>query len=94
MLLALFAFQGMHDLDQMNGLKNSVSLLTSAISIVTSSLAGLVAWPQALVMMAAATIGSYAGAPMAGNFPVALVRSIIIVVRANMTLIFFARIFH
>lgn len=92
-LLALFEFQGMRDLDQMNGLKNGVSLLISAISVVTFSLAGLVAWPQALVMMAAATIGGYAGAPMARMLPVALVRSIIIIVGAIMTLIFFARIF-
>jgi uncharacterized membrane protein YfcA len=43
-LLALFAFQWMRDLDQMNGLKNGVSLLISAISVVTFSLAGLVVW--------------------------------------------------
>jgi hypothetical protein len=45
-------------------------------------------------MMAAATFGGYAGVPMARKLPVALVRFIIVVVGASMTLIFFVRIFR
>ena len=93
-LLALFACWGMRDLDQMNGLKNAISLLISGTSVATFALAGLVAWPQALVMMAAATIGGYAGAPLARRLPTALVRAVIIIVGTAMSLIFFARLLN
>lgn len=65
MLLALFSLWGMRDLNQMNGLKNGLSFIVSAISVATFAAAGLVAWPQAVVMMVAATVGGYLGAPVA-----------------------------
>lgn len=37
----------MRDLNQMNGLKNGLSFIVSAISVANFAAAGLVAWPQA-----------------------------------------------
>ncbi len=54
----------MTDLDRMNALKSGLSFLLSAISVAVFAAAGLVAWPQTVVMMIAATAG-YAGAPLA-----------------------------
>jgi uncharacterized membrane protein YfcA len=68
-LLALFSLWGMRDLNLMNGLKNGLSFVLSAISVATFAAAGLVAWPQAVLMMVAATIGGYAGAPVARALP-------------------------
>ena len=68
-LLALFALWGMTDLNRMNGLKSGLSFLLSAISVAVFATAGLVAWPQAVVMMIAATVGGYAGAPLARALP-------------------------
>lgn len=48
---------GVRHLNQMNGRKNGLSFI-----------AGLVAWPQAVVTMTAAMIGVYLGAPVAGRF--------------------------
>ncbi|TNC60056.1 sulfite exporter TauE/SafE family protein [Rubellimicrobium roseum] len=93
MLLALFSLQGMRDLHQMNGLKNGLSFLLSAISVATFAIAGLVAWPQAIVMMLAATAGGYAGAPLARALPRSAVRAVVIAVGATMSAIFFARNF-
>ncbi|GGE41009.1 UPF0721 transmembrane protein [Agaricicola taiwanensis] len=92
-LLALFSLWGMRDLNAMNGLKNGLSFVLSAISVVTFAVAGLVAWPQALVMMAAATVGGYAGAPVARALPRSVVRAVVIIVGSVMSLIFFARLF-
>jgi uncharacterized membrane protein YfcA len=92
MLLALFSLWGMRDLNAMNGLKTGLSFVLSAISVATFALAGLVAWPQALVMMGAATLGGYAGAPVARALPPALVRAIVIAVGVTMSAIFFARL--
>ncbi len=91
MLLALFALQGMRDLNQMNGLKNVLSCLVSVISVATFAMAGLVAWPQAGVMMVAATVGGYAGAPLARSLPRSVLRGLVIVVGGSMSLIFLAR---
>jgi len=56
-LLALFALWGMEDIHQMNGLKNGLSFALSLISVIAFAAGGLLAWPQAVVMMIAATIG-------------------------------------
>lgn len=91
-LLALFSLWGMRDLNLMNGLKTGLSFVLSAISVATFALAGLVAWPQALVMMAAATAGGYAGAPLARALPRSVVRAVVIVVGTVMSAIFFWRL--
>jgi hypothetical protein len=74
-LLALFTMWGMADIHQMNGLKNAMSFAVSAVSVAVFALAGLVAWPQALAMMVAATVGGYAGAPLSRLLPRAAVRT-------------------
>lgn len=92
-LLALFSLWGMRDLNAMNGLKNALSFVLSAISVATFALAGIVAWPQALTMMIAAVLGGYLGAPIARALPARAVRGIVIAVGATMSAIFFARLF-
>jgi len=92
MLLALFSLWGMRDLNQMNGLKNGLSFIVSAISVATFAAASLVAWPQAVVMMAAATIGGYLGAPVARALPAWMVRAGVITVGAAMSAAFFWRL--
>ena len=82
----------MNDINAMNGLKNGLSFVLSAISVATFAAAGIVAWPQALVMMIAAIVGGYVGAPIARALPANVVRGIVIVVGAAMSAIFFARL--
>lgn len=92
-LLALFSLWGMRDLNKMNGLKTLLSFILSAISVITFAVAGIVEWPQALLMMVAATAGGYAGAPLARILPRAVVKAVVIVVGAVMSAIFFYRLF-
>lgn len=91
-LLALFALWGMQDIHQMNGLKNWLSFALAVISVAAFAFGGLVHWPQAIVMMIAATIGGYAGAPIARALPVNAVRWIVIIVGLGMSAIFFYRL--
>jgi uncharacterized membrane protein YfcA len=91
-LLALFSFWGMRDLNLMNGLKNGLSFMLSAVSVAIFAAAGIVAWPQALLMMVAATIGGYAGAPVARALPISAVRVVVTLVGATMTVAFFCRL--
>ena len=89
MLLALFSMWGMRDLNLMNGLKNGLSFALSAISVATFAAAGLVEWSQALLMMAGATAGGYAGASVARALPGSVVRAIVILIGLTMSAIFF-----
>jgi len=90
-LLALFSAQGMRDLNLMNGLKNVLSFVLSAASVLTFALAGVVYWKEAIVMMMAATVGGYVGARLARRMPVAMVKLIVIIVGLVMTTVFFMR---
>lgn len=92
-LLALFSLWGMRDLNQMNALKNFLSFVLSAISVAAFAVAGIVDWPKALVMMVAATLGGYAGAPLARALPRPVVRGVVITVGASMSAIFLLRLF-
>ncbi len=91
-LLALFSLSGMRDLNLMNGLKNGLSFILSAISVVTFAAAGIVAWPQALMMMVAASLGGYVGAPLARALPRAALRALVIAIGALMSAVFFWRL--
>ncbi|MGQ2905791.1 MAG: TSUP family transporter [Neoaquamicrobium sediminum] len=77
----------------MNGLKNALSFVLSGISVATFAAAGIVGWPQAVLMMVAATIGGYAGAPVARALPASVGRMIVIAVGTTMSAIFFWRAF-
>ena len=90
-LLALFSFWGMRDLGLMNGLKNAASFLISAVSVATFAVSGIVEWKPALVMMVAATIGGYAGAPLARILPAAVIRGIVVLVGAVLSVVFLWR---
>lgn len=92
MLLALFSVQGMRDLHQMNGLKNGLSFVLSLVSVAAFAVAGLVHWPEAALMMVAATAGGYAGAPVARAIPKPVLRGLIAVVGFGMTLLFAQRV--
>ncbi len=91
-LLAVFSLIGMTDLNQMNGIKNGMSFLLSAVSVAIFAIAGIVHWPEAVVMMFASTAGGYSGAMVAKAMPSSLLRCIIIAIGLIMTLIFFLRI--
>ncbi len=92
-LLALFALWGMQNIHKMNALKNGLSFALSAISVAIFATAGLVEWRHAIVMMAAAIAGGYAGAPLARAMPTQMVRGLIAVIGFGMSAIFLWRLF-
>ena len=90
-LLSLFSGLGYRDMNVMNGLKNLLSFILSAASVITFAVAGIVFWKQAIIMMIAATIGGYLGAMIAKRLPVSIIRGIVISVGLGMTVVFFLR---
>ncbi len=91
LLLALFGLLGQTRLNAMNGAKNLVSALLTAIAVAIYAWGGVVSWPHALVMMLAATAGGYLGARFARRIPPPVLRSGIVVTGLIMTVLFFAR---
>lgn len=91
LLLALFGLLGQTSLNAMNGMKNLVSALLTAIAVAIYAAGGIVLWPQALVMMVAATAGGYGGARAARKLPANMLRWGIVATGLVMAAVFFWR---
>ncbi|TAL78467.1 MAG: sulfite exporter TauE/SafE family protein [Burkholderiaceae bacterium] len=89
MLMALFAVVGMRGMNLMNGLKNGVSVILSAISVATFAWAGIVQWRAAVIMMVAATVGGYLGAFAAKALSRRAIKALIVIVGLVMSAVFF-----
>ena len=89
--LALFGLLGQTQLNAMNGMKNLVSALLTAIAVAIYAAGGIVLWPQALLMMLAATAGGYGGARIARRIPAHLLRWGIVLTGLVMAALFFAK---
>ncbi len=90
-LLALFVLLGVAPMNAANGLKNLASVLLTAIAVAVYAWGGLVAWREALLMMAAATAGGYFGARVARRIPTPWLRAAIVATGLVMSALFFAR---
>ncbi len=91
LLLALFGLLGEHDLRVMNGLKNVVSAVLTAVAVAVYAAGGVVLWPQALCMMVAAVAGGYLGARAARRVPPVVLRAGIVLTGLVMAAVFFVR---
>ncbi|MDP9349251.1 MAG: sulfite exporter TauE/SafE family protein [Gemmatimonadota bacterium] len=89
MMLATFTAVGMEDIHAMNALKSWCAVCINAVAVVTFVAAGIVSWPQTLVMLAGAVVGGYAGAASAKRVDPVRVRRFVIVLGAVLTAYFF-----
>lgn len=91
MLMALYSLAGEQRLNTVNALKNLNSFVLSLLSVAAFAWAGAIVWPQAVWMMALATLGGWVGARWARQLPAQKVRVGVIVTGAVMSLLFFLR---
>ncbi|PWQ93547.1 sulfite exporter TauE/SafE family protein [Leucothrix arctica] len=89
LLLALLGLLGQTNLNAMNGVKNVVSALLTAIAVLIYAWGDVIAWSQALIMMVAATIGGYLGARVARRIPATVFRMCIVIMGLIMSILFF-----
>jgi uncharacterized membrane protein YfcA len=92
LLMALYTLAGESRLSTVNALKNLNSLMLSLLSVLAFALAGAIVWPQALWMMAWATVGGWLGARLAQRLPVVWVRRLVITAGLVMSGVFFSRL--
>ncbi len=89
LMLALLAVMGMENIHAMNGFKTLLASCANGIAVVMFIVAGVVVWPQALVVTAGSVVGGYGGAWYAQKLDPAHVRYIIIATGTAMTVYFF-----
>jgi uncharacterized membrane protein YfcA len=91
MILALLSLLGVTNIHAMNGMKTLLVTVGNAVAIVTFIVAKIIVWPQALLMLAGASLGGYGGAFFAQKMNPQHVRRLVIVVGFLMSLYFFIR---
>jgi len=91
LMMALFAVMGVRSIHSINGLKTLLATITNGMALLTFIFAKAIIWPQAVLMIAGATIGGYGGAWYAQKLPARYVRWFAIGVGISMTTYFFIR---
>jgi uncharacterized membrane protein YfcA len=89
--LAVLGLMGLDHIHVMNGLKTLLVSITNGVAVVIFVVAHAVVWPQALLMLAGAIVGGYAGAAVARQLDPRIVRAVVLLIGCVMTLYFFAR---
>ncbi|MBD2747367.1 sulfite exporter TauE/SafE family protein [Microvirga sp. BT688] len=90
MLAALAITEG-DDFHLINSAKHLCSTLIQLVAVVLFVIAGLVSWPETIIVGAASVIGGYLGVVFGRRLPASSIRWLVIAVGAALTLYFFIR---
>lgn len=90
-ILALLAAMGVKNIHAMNGSKTVLVSVANGVALATFMWAGIIVWPQAIVMIAGSLLGGYGGALVAQKLNPGYIRLIVILVGLTMTVYFFVR---
>lgn len=91
LILAVLGLLGFEDIHEMNALKTFQAVLINGVAVLTFVVAGIVQWPQALVMTVGAIVGGYGGAAVARRLPARWVRGAVLAISVSLTVYFFVR---
>lgn len=76
---------------RINAAKNVLAVLIKVTALVLFVVAGVVHWPEAIVLAVASVIGGYLGVVVARRVPVAWVRAFVVVVGLGLSVRYFIR---
>lgn len=91
LMLVVLGFLGLTDIHAMNGLKNCFGICINGVAAAWFVVHGAVDWPAALVMVAGATAGGYAGARFARHIGRDQARRAVIAIGLLSTLVLLLR---
>jgi hypothetical protein len=91
LILAVLGLLGFENIHEMNALKTFQAVLINGVAVATFVVAGIIHWPQALVMTVGAIAGGYGGAAVARRMPAERVRTAVLVISVSLTAYFFLR---
>jgi len=89
LMLAILAFSGLPNFNAMNAVKNVLAAVINGVALVPFILAGIIQWPQAIVMAVGALLGGYIGARIGRRLPSRVMRAGVIAIGLSMALYFF-----
>lgn len=91
LMLTALGFMGVGDIHRMNGVKTFLAAVINGASVVVFVWGGLVNWPLAGAMAAAAVVGGYAGARVARRLPAWVVRWVVVAVGFGLAAYYFVK---
>jgi uncharacterized membrane protein YfcA len=80
LMLAALGALGVGDIHEMNGLKNVLAMSINFVAAVYFAVSGAILWSFAIVMMAGAIAGGYAGASLSRRFPAHVVMRAVVLI--------------
>lgn len=89
LLMAALTIVGVRDVQIANAQKNLLATLITTISVAIFIAAGIVAWPQTLVVLAGAIVGGYCGARLARYIPARWLRFVVIATGLALSVYYF-----
>lgn len=93
LMLAAFGLMGLHHIHEMNALKSVLAMFINLVAAAYFIFAGLIEWPQAVIMALGASVGYFAGARFAQRIPQYRVRQIITGIGLGISALIFWRQF-
>ncbi len=91
MMMAVWGLLDQRDLKSLNAPRTVMVSAANAMAVVIFMVARAVYWPEAIVMLIAATMGGYGGAQIGRRVPAHLVRTATLLLISCITLLFFVR---
>jgi uncharacterized membrane protein YfcA len=91
LMLAALGLIGMHDLHQMNGLKNLLAICINGVAAIYFAMHGAIVWTHVLIMAIASIIGGFAGARLAHRLGRKFVRGAVVAIGLAMTVVLFLK---
>jgi len=91
MMLATLGLTQAGDYHKLNALKNMLAVVIAAIAILVFVSGGVVAWPQAIVMIPGGALGGYAGVWIAKRVPQGVVRGFVVAVGLFLAFYYFTK---
>lgn len=92
-LLAIAQIMGFKDFHVANSIKNLLATSFTLLSILIFGIGGLIAWPEAFIMMTGSTIGGYLGGRYAKLVNQRVLKTLVIGFGLFLSAIYFARTF-
>ena len=89
LMMATLTFLGIKNIHSINALKTFLGSCINGIAIVPFIFAGVIAWPQAILMAVGGSLGGYLSAYYARQLEPRLIRGVVMVVAFSMTAYFF-----
>ena len=91
MMLATLGLTQAGDYHRLNALKNMLAVVIAAIAILVFVSGGVVAWPQAIIMIPGGALGGYAGVWIAKRVPQSVVRGFVVAVGLFLAFYYFGK---